>query len=201
MQTTDKNLQIQEESEEKAEKPSESVTGNIASNVEDIGNTRDVKYLEGSVEEYLVACVKYHQAILQISESIQEILSPVMLASFLTNEVMICVAAFQMTIDESNGQVKLFASLLKDAIYLLMICWCGEQLTEQSLTVNEVIYDSHWYNRSPKLKKMVQMCLMRSQKPVRLTAAKLFTVSLETFSDIFNKVYAYFTILRNMWGE
>jgi len=54
----------------------------------------------------------------------------------------------------------------------------------QSLAVQQAAYESRWYNSSRRFKKHIIYLVMRSQKPVRLTAGKFFAVSLEGFSEV-----------------
>jgi hypothetical protein len=54
----------------------------------------------------------------------------------------------------------------------------------KSLAVNYAVFDCHWYNHSMKVKKLLQMVIMRSQKPARFTAGKFYSVSLQTFADV-----------------
>jgi hypothetical protein len=58
--------------------------------------------------------------------------------------------------------------------------------------VQMAAYECQWYQRSQSLKKVLQMVLMRTKEPVRMTAGKFFVISLETFADVmilFIKIY------------
>jgi hypothetical protein len=54
----------------------------------------------------------------------------------------------------------------------------------QSLSVQKAAYGCSWYNRSQSLKKLLNFFIMRSKKPVRMTAGKFYYLSLETFADV-----------------
>lgn len=43
---------------------------------------------------------------------------------------------------------------------------------------------SEWYRFGPKINRALWIIMERSKRPLRLTAAKLFTVSLETFTSV-----------------
>jgi hypothetical protein len=51
------------------------------------------------------------------------------------------------------------------------------------------VYVSEWYNRSEGFKRMVQLVIMRAQRPVSLTAGKLYSVSMETFAKASTRIY------------
>jgi len=54
----------------------------------------------------------------------------------------------------------------------------------QSLSVRTAAYGCQWYNRSHNVKKLLQMVIMRTKEPVKMTAGKFFVVSLETFTNV-----------------
>ncbi|PNF18075.1 hypothetical protein B7P43_G03321, partial [Cryptotermes secundus] len=65
-------------------------------------------------------------------------------------------------------------------------------LSAQSMGVQKAAYECQWYQRSQNLKKLLQMVIMRTKEPVRMTAGKFFVISLETFADViirFIKIY------------
>jgi hypothetical protein len=52
------------------------------------------------------------------------------------------------------------------------------------MAVRKAAYECQWYHRSQSFKKLLQMILMRTKEPVRMTAGKFFVISLETFADV-----------------
>ena len=64
-------------------------------------------------------------------------------------------------------------------------------LPTQSLNVRTAAYGCQWYNRSHKLKKLLQMVIMRTKEPVRMTAGKFFVISLETFADVMKHLFIH----------
>jgi hypothetical protein len=54
--------------------------------------------------------------------------------------------------------------------------------------VKRAVYESKWYDRSESFKRIVQLVIMRAQRPVSLTAGKLYIVSMETFAKVSNRM-------------
>jgi hypothetical protein len=54
----------------------------------------------------------------------------------------------------------------------------------QSEAVYQAVYDSDWYNQSGRYKFLTRMLIMRSQRPVRLTAGRFGTLSLPLFASV-----------------
>jgi hypothetical protein len=59
-----------------------------------------------------------------------------------------------------------------------------QNLPTQSLSVGTAAYGCQWYNRSRNIKKLLQMVIMRTKEPVRMTGGSFFVISLETFADV-----------------
>jgi len=53
----------------------------------------------------------------------------------------------------------------------------------QSLAVERAVYDSPWYDYLQTMRD-VKFIIMRAQRPIKLTAGKFYTVSLETFLQV-----------------
>ncbi|KAJ9578507.1 hypothetical protein L9F63_005236 [Diploptera punctata] len=154
---------------------------------------------ENRIIEHLRNCIKYHQAILEFSKEMNEFLSPLFLVYFLTSEFMMCLSVFQMNVNEGNGLVKFVMGVINVCSWPLFISWCGDYLIAKSNAIEKAVYGCRWYNRSERFKKLLLIKLMRAQHPVQCSAGKFFPVSLESFSEILNKVYAYFTIVKRMY--
>jgi hypothetical protein len=64
-------------------------------------------------------------------------------------------------------------------------CDYGQMLKDASLSVADGIYESGWENlEDEKLKKMLMMIIMRSQKSSALTAMKFNEINLEQFAKV-----------------
>ncbi|PSN33453.1 Odorant receptor 12 [Blattella germanica] len=157
--------------------------------------------LEERVYKYLVNLTKYHQILLEFCKDVNDFLSPVLLVFVLGCEAMVCFAAFRLALELNEGNFKFFTSAVSMVIWLLIICWYGEHLIEQSIKVQVNAYDYNWINQSTRIKKLLQMIIMRAQNPVKLTAGKFYPVSLQTFAEIGNKVYAFYTLLKQMLAD
>ncbi|PNF29258.1 hypothetical protein B7P43_G10480, partial [Cryptotermes secundus] len=66
----------------------------------------------------------------------------------------------------------------------------------QSAEVERAVSGSGWYNRSESFKRMVRLVIARAQRPVSLTAGKLYIVSMETFAKVSNRTHTHTHIYR-----
>jgi len=54
----------------------------------------------------------------------------------------------------------------------------------QSTEVHYALYGCTWYDRSESIKRTMLQVIVRAQRPVSLTAGKLYIVSMETFARV-----------------
>jgi len=63
-------------------------------------------------------------------------------------------------------------------VYINIACFI------QSTTLREAFYNSDWYNNPPSTSKLINICMVRSEKPLMLTAGKFCVLSLNTFTSV-----------------
>lgn len=70
----------------------------------------------------------------------------------------------------------------------------------QSVQTGLEIYSSEWEDEhfDVSMKKALINILVRSKKPIKMTAFKFSTLSLESFSKILSTSASYFALLRTM---
>ncbi|XP_023313365.1 odorant receptor 82a-like [Trichogramma pretiosum] len=81
--------------------------------------------------------------------------------------------------------------------HLLFYCYQGHSVLDKSLTINDSINKSNWYGSSIRTRKLLTMMIMRSQKPLKLTA-KLFPLTLPHFTSVLRTSMSYFTLLKSV---
>ncbi|PSN53662.1 Odorant receptor 1 [Blattella germanica] len=149
---------------------------------------------------YLTDCVIYHQELLKFCREINSFLTNILLFDLVIFQILMCLPPLQLVLGQDASTFRFVSSIVDTGIWPLLICFWGEAVSQESLGVRKAAYDCQWYNRSQAVKRLLQMVLMRTREPVRMTAGQFYNLSLETFADIENKVYAYFTLLKNMQG-
>jgi len=73
-------------------------------------------------------------------------------------------------------------------------CFKLLDLCVQSTAVMDAAYNVQWYNHSTKFKKMLQMAIMRAQRPCLLQAGPIFSGTMEHFQDVSNMSLCNFMI-------
>ncbi|CAH1117470.1 unnamed protein product, partial [Phaedon cochleariae] len=137
-------------------------------------------------------CVDYHNHILGISRELD----------YLTNVTsgsmsLLCSIGFGC-ISNAVLKGKPFSGvvyLIGFVVALFLLCYSGQRLLEESLTVGDVAYETEWYTGTSKMAKLMQVIIARSQTPVTLAASPCGIYSIPLFVMILKASYSYMTLL------
>ncbi|KAI8438281.1 hypothetical protein MSG28_010864, partial [Choristoneura fumiferana] len=67
-----------------------------------------------------------------------------------------------------------------------------------SQLLSSAVYNCNWTAKSRYFKSSLRLFAERANKPLSITAGKMFPLSLTTFTSIINTAYSFFTLLRYM---
>ncbi|XP_049821534.1 odorant receptor 49b-like [Aethina tumida] len=146
--------------------------------------------------EQLHFCIKYHCAIIDYSSALNEAFSLMMLLHLSLTSIVISVLGFEvLSVDNLMDSVRFCLHLLGWLVLLLLICYYGQKLADESLSLAEKIYSLSWFTRSTNAKLQMKMMIMRSQKPLTLSAAGMGVMTLPTFLRVLSSAYSFLTLL------
>ncbi|XP_046837307.1 odorant receptor coreceptor-like isoform X2 [Vespa crabro] len=101
-----------------------------------------------------------------------------------------------ITLREQRKLIAFIFIACRVLISLLVYCYIGESLINESTSFGESIYHCKWYNVSQEEIKLMHICMMRSSKQMELTVGKFFALSLTTYTDVVKTSMAYLSVLR-----
>lgn len=138
---------------------------------------------ERAIEKGIRDCIAYHKQAMGYVERVQQAMSATIFVQYLGSTLLLCMIIFQTKIATRVDNIPVYVSFLSGCItQLFMYSFYGTHLTEEGLRVADVIYqDFDWYEYSPRNRKLLLLFLLRAQKPLKLTALKIFDCSLSTF--------------------
>ncbi|XP_050320970.1 odorant receptor 45a-like [Bactrocera neohumeralis] len=150
--------------------------------------------------ELIYYCIAYHQRIIAMTEQLNIIYQPIVFVQFSLNALQICFLAYQI----GSGVVDtvdlpfLFLFMISVGIQLMIYCYGGQHLQNESVNVSKSIYQtinsSSWPN---ELRKVLLISMMRAQKPSKLTGI-FFDVDLPLFLWVWRTAGSYVTLLRSV---
>ncbi|XP_024938769.1 odorant receptor 13a-like isoform X2 [Cephus cinctus] len=153
------------------------------------------------VNKLMVKCIKLHQDAIKFADALEDIINVVALGQFVTSTGLVCFAGFQLTsMLEDRGRLMKYSTFLNSAILELFIfSFSGNELIVESEAVGDAAYRSDWASSS--FTQSLRILMMRATLPSRITAAKFYSMSLESFSAVLSTSFSYFTVLKAVSEE
>ncbi|XP_058118559.1 odorant receptor 49b-like [Anopheles ziemanni] len=147
--------------------------------------------------------VSLHDCTLRCASALEEILSGQML--FLYTSTIFSLCLLMTVISVAFNDTHLMICMLVVINYCMFQTFCfamlGTELIEESSSVADAIFHSSWYTRSHLEQRDLAFVLFRAQRPVKLTAAKLFIVTRVSFAQVLKQAYTIFTLMSQFLGE
>ncbi|KAK2583205.1 hypothetical protein KPH14_009225 [Odynerus spinipes] len=151
-------------------------------------------------DERLAVIVHDHGKTLRFSVEIEKILREVCLMEVVASTLIICLLEYYCITEWENSDpiaiLTYFILLLSFTFNIFIFCYIGELLVEQCKKVGTVSYNIEWY-RLPKNKGLSLILLIAiSNYPPRITAGKIFELSLLTFATVLKTSVLYLNMIR-----
>ncbi|KAI5651395.1 7tm odorant receptor domain-containing protein [Phthorimaea operculella] len=178
--------------------------------VADRRRRRDIaanKYLGNSSEDYSKAvlreCIIHHNSIIKYVSMIESAFSLASALQFMLSVMVLCLIGIQfLSIEEPMSHPMQIVWMM---IYLtcmltefFILCWFGDELIWKSIELRRAAFEAPWLDISPKTAMFIIIFLERCNRPLRVTAGKIFTLSLNTYTVLINWAYKAFAVMRNM---
>ncbi|KAI4496181.1 hypothetical protein M0802_008048 [Mischocyttarus mexicanus] len=134
-------------------------------------------------------CVVLHNHILQYSQMIESANTMSFFVQLGLNMVCISFTGFQavMHLNKPDEALRYGSFAMAQTCHLLFESLPAQQLYDHSIRVCEYAGNGNWYRASLRTRKILNFMILRSQKPIQLTAGKLYILNLENFSSVRNK--------------
>ncbi|XP_012538808.1 odorant receptor 4 isoform X2 [Monomorium pharaonis] len=142
-----------------------------------------------------------HRHLIRLAQIVENNFNMMYLQQTVCSVFLLCLTLYHMMAKsdyEENSKIALYA-LYTFCVSgtILTYCYTGECLLTESVKLRETFYNTDWYNISPSYAKLIGICLIRSERPMILTAGKFCVLSLNTFTSIVKTSMAYLSVLRN----
>ncbi|KAG7199412.1 hypothetical protein KM043_014041 [Ampulex compressa] len=170
---------------------------------------------EGQLEfrAELARIVRRHEHLSWFAKTIEDCFNVLLLAQLMTCSVQVCFQCFLllMTLAQPKGNsdaVKVFFLsffVMFNMLHFYIYCYVGEMLLVQSSGMKESAYETAWYNVSSLEARNLLFIMYRSTVPLRLSAGKFSTLSLQLFSsrafDGTSAVRQHLKQTEKLWGS
>nr|AXM05165.1 odorant receptor [Campoletis chlorideae] len=150
----------------------------------------------------LIDLAKRHSHLIDLVDKLDNTFHLIILAQLAMSALLICIMGVQVIIalktDDAFTGMKATIVLSSLMSQLFLYSYGGECLTSQNEKLGPAIYESLWFNLTPRTIKDLIFIMMRAGKPIRVTAGKFFVMTLATFMDILKLSLSYMSFLRVM---
>ncbi|XP_029048309.2 odorant receptor 43a-like [Osmia bicornis bicornis] len=158
--------------------------------------------LEKPKEVRLAIIVRDHVEILRFSKYVEKALGEICLMEVIVSTMLICLVEYYCIMEWATSDsvaILTYAVLLISFIFvILMFCYLGELLLQQGNKVASASYDTEWYNLPARKARDIVLLLAISKYPPKLTAGKIFELSLNMFGVILKSSLVYLNVLQTI---
>ncbi|KAK2583195.1 hypothetical protein KPH14_009215 [Odynerus spinipes] len=149
--------------------------------------------------------VEYHLRILGFVSGIEELFNEICFIELVGCTLNICFLGYQLITEwehnETIGTLTFCTLLMSFTFNIFILCYIGELLVEQCKNVGITSYMIDWY-RLPRKKALgLILIIASSNSPIKLTAGKLFELSLASFCSVVKSAVGYLSLLRTLDNE
>ncbi|XP_026735859.1 odorant receptor Or2-like [Trichoplusia ni] len=141
-------------------------------------------------------CHRRHVELVKYSRLFDSCLSPIMLLYMFVCSVMLCVTAYQITIETNPMQRFLTTEYLVFGVAQLFIyCWHSNDVLFASGDLSQGPYESIWWSKDVKYRKDLFLLVAQFKKIVVFSAGPFTKLTVATFISILKGAYSYYTLL------
>nr|QXE93253.1 odorant receptor 27 [Eucryptorrhynchus brandti] len=144
-------------------------------------------------------CFK-HKSIISYVEKFNMAMRNILLLEFLLNSLNIASQIVRLFLLNEPFWIKIFVGVFcnVEIVRLFLTAWHANEVQVQSVALADALFASNWYEQSEKAKKMIQIMMMRSRKPLSISIGPFFPMTLDTAISTMKAAYSYVTLIATM---
>ncbi|RLU21074.1 ObirOr5-U65 [Ooceraea biroi] len=153
----------------------------------------------------LVFIVRDHIRLIKYFDTIESIFTVLLLGLLIYFSTLFCLYGFliiAILTERSQMSTMRFMYLVSVMInfcgYMCLFCAAGERLVTQCEAMYYAAYEYEWYKLEPKKAKVLVLLMIRTSKPLYITAGKIFPMTMSTFCNIIKTSAGYVSVLLAM---
>uniref|UniRef100_A0A182WGZ8 Uncharacterized protein n=1 Tax=Anopheles minimus TaxID=112268 RepID=A0A182WGZ8_9DIPT len=144
--------------------------------------------------------IESHRDTLLCAQSLQDTLNLSLLIQLTFCSAIWCLMLFYILLMGFDSRIlNVVILLLIVTVETYTYCTLGTQLTDKGDEVLMALQQLAWYDQSITVQKQILFMIQRSQKPIILTAGKLFEANVLQFSEMVQKSYSFYLVLKNVF--
>ncbi|KAG5319422.1 OR22B protein, partial [Pseudoatta argentina] len=152
--------------------------------------------------EYII-CLKKHQLAIEFVNTLESSYQGIslLLLILLIGTISLIATRIIYVLDQAGEVIKFIFIFTACLITLMIVCYSGQRLMDESQSIFHRAYAAEWYKFSPRLKSLLIIILYRSNVPCGLKAGNMVPLSIATFAAVINTIALRFISLRFSTSE
>ena len=132
------------------------------------------------IQQQFIPLVKRHCELTEIKNTLEKIFAPGFFLTYYTTGLTLCLYAFRISISPDFTEILfLILAVITQANFVRVQCFFGQALADAIEGVGKGIYESGWEDiEDDRVKKLVMMVMMKSQRSTGLTNWKFSRVDM-----------------------
>ncbi|XP_011684712.1 PREDICTED: odorant receptor 4-like [Wasmannia auropunctata] len=154
------------------------------------------------LQSRLANIVEHHLRALKFLSHLEEIMREICFVELVGCTFNLCMLGYYTITEwqeESINTIITYVMVLTAMMFNIFIfCFIGELVTDQCKKVGEVAYMTKWYELPHKTVLGLILIIVRSRIVIKITAGKIFHMSIQTFGVVIKTSVAYLNMLRTL---
>ncbi|XP_011159798.3 odorant receptor 63a isoform X2 [Solenopsis invicta] len=155
---------------------------------------------EKEIYQQYIICLKKYQFALEFVNLLNSTYQVVALFLLILNGMVISLVGIRIVyvLDQLQEVIRFSFVIVTMLIQLMIGCYSGQKLMDESQNIFYQIYAMKWYKFSPRLKSLLMITLYRSITPCSLTAGNMIPLSMTTYATVVRTALSYFTTFLSL---
>ncbi|KAK0097262.1 hypothetical protein PV326_002714 [Microctonus aethiopoides] len=168
-----------------------SILCNVIKDYKEFTKHTDNKFMNNGIQLHQCNCltciVDRHNSIFEICVTVENYINSIIFMKLIVQSAQICTVGILIIRNKTNIMSMVATNLgyFTAVIWTTFIYgWLGEQLTQHGYAIGDAIYSNNWYEyHQRKLRQTLSIIICRAQRPIRITAGKYFSMSLNSVTQ------------------
>ncbi|XP_071580842.1 odorant receptor 2a-like [Temnothorax nylanderi] len=176
---------------------------NIISKVDNNNDTSENgmnEELEEKIYRKYIICLKKHQLAIKFVDILNSSYQVYALTFLIIVIGTMSVIGLRIVyiLDQLETVIKFVLILMVSLSSLLITCYSGQRIMDESQNIFYRAYAAEWYKFSPRLKSLLIITLYRSSTPCELKAGNMISLSIATYAMVVRMSMSYYTALLSI---
>ncbi|XP_011503364.1 PREDICTED: odorant receptor Or1-like [Ceratosolen solmsi marchali] len=153
-----------------------------------------------SLESRLITeCVRDHESIFKFANLLNDTLNVLLFGQLAVTLPNLCLSVYLMSKQSIGGMefMMTFQFFMAVVIELYFFCWYGNEVTLNSLEVENAVHEMDWTSLSIKSRKELLFIMKRTSKPILFSVGPIMNMNIDSFLSIMKTSYSAFSVLQS----